>query len=242
MTTNKPLLKRQIRRRKLYEDVVEELEGLIHSGEYGPGARLPSEREVMEQFGVGRTAVREAMFALQKMGLIQVSSGERARVVEPTPSALVNELGGAARLFLSKPEGIRHFQDARLLFEGAVVRRTAVSASDEDIAVIEQALAANKADIGDGPAFERSDKAFHSAIFAAVANPIFTALDAALSEWLAEQRSVSARVGASPVKVYEDHERVFIAIRERDPDAAEKAMKDHLDHVADIYWQAPKAS
>ena len=66
---------RPIRRRKLFEDVVERLETAINDGRYAPGDQLPAEREMMEAYGVGRTAIREALFALQRMGLIQYHRG-----------------------------------------------------------------------------------------------------------------------------------------------------------------------
>src|SRR5271155_2903875 len=102
-----------IRRRKLYEEVVVRLETWIHEGDLRPGDPLPSERELMLHFGVGRPAIREALFALNRMGLVVVANGERPRVSSPTPAQLLGELGGAARLMLSRPEGIRHFQKAR---------------------------------------------------------------------------------------------------------------------------------
>ena len=74
----------QIRRRKLYEEVAEQLEQSIQDGEYAPAGQLPSERDLMRHFGVGRPAVREALFHLRKMGLVEVRSGERARVTRPT--------------------------------------------------------------------------------------------------------------------------------------------------------------
>src|SRR6476646_3875327 len=101
-----------IRRRKLYEDVALRIEEMILEGRYAPGDQLPAERELMEEFGVGRSAVREAMLSLQKMGLVTVSSGERARVTTPTAYVLVSELSGAARLLLSQEGGIGRFQEA----------------------------------------------------------------------------------------------------------------------------------
>src|ERR1700693_2399739 len=134
-----------IRRRKLYEEVVTRLEALIHEGELNPGDPLPSERELMQHFGVGRPAIREALFALQRMGLVIVANGERARVSSPTSKTMLGELAGAARLMLAKPEGIHHFQQARALFECALAEDAARAAKDEDIARLEKALAANAA-------------------------------------------------------------------------------------------------
>src|ERR1700749_799550 len=90
-----------IRRRKLYEEVGVRLESLTPEGGLRPGHRLPSERELMTHFGVGRPAIREALFALHRMGLVIVANGERPRVSSPTPKTMVGELAGAARLMLS---------------------------------------------------------------------------------------------------------------------------------------------
>ena len=74
-----------IRRRKLYEEVMKGREEMIQDGQFGLGDFLPSERELMQHFGVGRPAVREALFALQRMGLVVVATGERPRVSNSNP-------------------------------------------------------------------------------------------------------------------------------------------------------------
>ena len=192
-----------IRRRKLYEEVVERLEALIHEGELKPGDPLPSERELMLHFGVGRPAIREALFALNRMGLVVVANGERPRVSSPTPKTLLGELGGGARLMLSKPEGMRHFQQARTLFESALAEEAARLASAADIVALEKALAANEAAIGDGTRFIRSDVAFHFVVASVSGNPIYAALHEAIVEWLIDQRSVTVRLPDSERVAYE---------------------------------------
>jgi GntR family transcriptional repressor for pyruvate dehydrogenase complex len=226
-----------IRRRKLYEEIVDRLEAQIHSGKYAPGDQLPSERDIMETYGVGRTAVREALFALHKMGLISISSGERARVTAPSPQALIGELAGAARHFLAHPKGVRQFQQARALFETGLAHAAARHATAEDLAALEAALAENKRAIGDEREFERSDVAFHYVLAMIPRNPIFTSLHAAIAEWLLEQRSISIRVRGSARAAYRAHARIFAAVAARDAAAAQQAMQDHLDEVERYYWQ-----
>src|SRR5579872_7299913 len=182
-----------IRRRKLYEEVAARIEAMIHDGRYSAGDQLPSERELMEELGVGRSAVREAMLSLQKMGLVTVSSGERARVTTPSATVLVRELSGAARLLLAQEGGIARFQEARMLFEIGLARLAAEKATAEDIAMLGEALAANRAAIGDHPRFMRTDVAFHYAIAKIPRNSIFTSLYEAVVEWLTEQRETSGR-------------------------------------------------
>ena len=226
-----------IRRRKLYEDVVARLEELIHSEELRPGEPLPSERDLMLQFGVGRPAIREALFALSRMGLVEVANGERPRVTNPTPKTLLGELSGAARLMLSKPEGVHYFQEARSLFESALAEEAARVATRADVLALESALQANRQAIGDRVRFQRTDVAFHLAIASIPRNPIYLALHEAIVEWLNEQRSVSLRRVGIDELAYASHRKLFEAIKNKNADAARQAMRSHLEEISAHYWK-----
>lgn len=230
-----------IRRRKLYEDVVLQLEALIQQGELKPGDPLPSERELMLFFGVGRPAIREALFALHRMGLVIVANGERPRVSSPTPERLIGELGGAARLLLAKPDGVRHFQHARTLFEAALAEEAARVADAASVAALEQALAANEAALGDNLRFMKADVAFHLAIAAIPQNPIYLALHGAIVDWLEDQRSIALRRAGVDTLALNAHREIFAAIQARDPTAAGRAMRAHLAAIVDCYWQVTQA-
>jgi GntR family transcriptional regulator, sialic acid-inducible nan operon repressor len=226
-----------IRRRRLYEEVVLRLEEMIHEGELKPGDPLPSERELMLHFGVGRPAIREALFALHRMGMVVVANGERPRVSSPTPKTMVGELAGAARLMLSRPEGMRHFQQARKLFECALAEEAARRAGAADIAALEAALSANHDAIGYDLQFMKTDVAFHLAIATIPHNPIYLALHEAIVEWLVDQRSVSLRRRGTDRLAYQAHRRIYEAIKARDPAGAGEAMRRHLGEIADRYWK-----
>lgn len=231
-----------IRRRKLYEEVAARIEEMIREGRYSSGDQLPAEREIMVELGVGRSAVREAMLSLQKMGLVTVNSGERARVTTPTAKVLVSELSGAARLLLTQDGGIQSFQEARALFEIGLARLAAQRATEGDIARLKEALDANRNAIGDQGEFMRTDVAFHYAIAVIPRNPIFTSLHDAVVEWLTEQRETSGRAPAAGRAAYGAHERIFRAIAAHDPAAAQQAMQDHLDQVVKFYWKIKNAA
>lgn len=223
-----------IRRRKLYEDVAEHLDRMIQEGEYAPRDHLPSERELMRQFGVGRPAIREALFHLRKMGLVEIRSGERARVTQPTPQIVIDALAGTARHMLAAPGGVTNFQEARVFFEVGLARHAAEHASDEDLQNFEAALEANRESLGDLKRFERTDVAFHYVLAVIPQNPIFTAIHAALAEWLLEQRQTTLAPGQDRI-AYESHRRIFEAVAARDPDRSERSMRDHLQYVAARY-------
>ena len=226
-----------IQRRKLHAEVAARIEADMHAGRYAEGDQLPSERELMERYGVGRPAVREALLSLEKMGLIAIRSGERARVTAPQAQVLFGQVAGAARRLLATPEGVRHFQEARLLFETALARYAAEHAGPEDVAALERALEANRAALGDRAEFQRTDVAFHYVLAELPANPIFTALHQAMVEWLTEQRYRTLRHPGADQEAFEHHRRIFRAVAASDPDAAERAMRAHLEQVASLYWR-----
>jgi DNA-binding FadR family transcriptional regulator len=226
------------RSRRRYEEVAEHIELRVLSGEWPTGTRLPSERDLMERFGVGRSAVREALFALKKRGLLDVEGGARARVISPDPRLLVSEIGPIARHMLARPDGVRNFQHARALLEVGLAREAALRATPEGLSGISAALEANRQAIEDPAQFPETDLAFHLAIAQACANPLFTALHNAMLEWLADQRLVSRRAGAQAKTVFAEHKQVHDAILARDAAAAQAAMESHLANVVRNYWRA----
>jgi GntR family transcriptional repressor for pyruvate dehydrogenase complex len=227
----------QIKRPKVHQEIVAQLENLIISGRLKEGERLPSERELMAQFNVGRPAVREAILSLERSGLLRISNGERALVVQPTTEKVLDSLSSAVRVSLSTEEGVRNFQAARRLFEVAIVRHAAAHVTDEHVGRLRQALAANEEAMGDSARFEVTDVAFHFEIARTTGNPIFTGLHEALTAWLLQQRNVVLREPTAERLAYEAHRNVFRAIERRDPDAAEAAMTSHLDAVETEFWK-----
>lgn len=223
-----------VRQRKLYEDVAARLEQSIAVGDYAPGDPLPAERELMETFGVGRPAIREALFHLQKLGLVELRSGTRARVTRPTPQSVMDGLSVTARHMLAVPDGIHNFQAVRIFFEAGLARHAALHATDEDIADFEAALEANRASLGDLRQFERTDVAFHYVLALIPRNPIFTAIHAAFAEWLLEQRQTTLAPGVDTIS-FDAHRAIFEAVAAHDPDRAERAMRDHLEYVSRRY-------
>ncbi|PZQ83056.1 MAG: GntR family transcriptional regulator [Ancylobacter novellus] len=229
-----------IRRRRIYEDVAQRLQQMMLDGALAEGDVLPSERDLMEQFQVGRPAIREALMSLQKAGLVSITNGERARVARPDAQHFIHELSTSVRSYIANPEGVRHFQNARMHLEMALARHAAREATEADIARIGGALARNKRDLSDMDAFEKSDIAFHYEIVLVANNPLFNGVHQAVVQWLSEQRNVSLKVTRAKQKAFTFHERIYEAIAAHDPDAAEATMREHLESVASLYWQSAR--
>lgn len=211
---------------------------MISRGTYQPGDTLPSERQLMEAFGAGRPAVREALLSLERAGIVRLRSGSPAVVTRVSPDKVLSGLDIPVRSFMRDDAGIRELQEARKLVECAIARRTARQRSDDDLKRMRRALDANAAALHDLARFERTDVDFHAEIVRTVGNRIFEAAHLALSDWLLEQRQTTLRMAGQRERALAFHLDIFKAIEAGDPDAAEHAMATHMEQTVEIYWQA----
>lgn len=231
-----PTVSQPIVRRKLSDEVRDRLLSLIRSGELNPGDRLPSERDLMERFGVGRPAVREALQSLGSAGLIEINHGERARVAKPDTRSMLDRIGDTMlHLLQTSPKTLGDLKEARLLFEMGMAKIAARNATPEDIATLEQALARQRDSLNDTPAFIRGDMAFHRAIAAISGNSVCAILSEAMLDWLFQFRRDLLRMPGAELITISEHERLLAAITAHDEEEAENAMKDHLTRSSERY-------
>ncbi|PSK87544.1 GntR family transcriptional regulator [Limimaricola soesokkakensis] len=230
--------RRIVRRRRMHEDLVEMLATDICDGVYPVGDCLPSERALMEEFGVSRLTVREATAALEARGLIETRPGSRARVCGPRTDFLLTMLSQTATFYLRQPGGLTSFSEVRQLVETGVVRLAAQRATKQDIQDLKERLDANRAAIGDTAQFGATDMEFHAAIAAIVGNPILSGFFRALDRWLQEVRTTSLRLDGQTETAYRAHVEIYEAIAAKDPDRADRAMRHHLEQLQSIYPEA----
>lgn len=226
-----------IDRRKLFEKVADHLQGQILSGRLKPGERLPPERELQNAFGVGRPAIREALITLERAGLIEIGNGLPARVAAPSAAGILTSLLPGVQHMLSTAEGNRSFQAIRLLVEVGLVRQAARDATPGFLDDLKAALDRNWACLDRPAEFIRSDVQFHYVIGAFAGDAAILAIHAAVNDWLVHQRKVAGREPGERQRASEAHERIFEAIAAHDPDAAEAAMRAHLQTGWASYWK-----
>ncbi|WP_213981794.1 transcriptional regulator NanR [Sphingomonas sp. dw_22] len=223
-------------RRKLADEVFDRLKAMIVSGERSPGETLPSERELMARFGVGRPAIREAMQALSNLGLVTISHGERARVREITALAAIRQVDMVAQLLLStSPESLEHLKEARSFFERGMVRRAAEIATAEDVAALRAIVDQQRSAAGDAAEFVRIDMSFHNRIAKITGNPIYSAVSEMMLGWLQEYHAHMLIWQGKSERTLSDHEAVIDRIEAHDPDGAETLMSGHLERSNHLY-------
>nr|WP_255509628.1 FCD domain-containing protein [Oceaniovalibus sp. ACAM 378] len=225
----------------MHEDLVDVLAEDIRQGIYPVGDPLPSERCLMDEFGVSRLTVREAMAALESHGLIETRPGTRARVCGPRADFLLSMLSQAAVFYLQQPGGLHTFGEVRELVETGVVRLAAERATATQIEELAARLQANRDAIGDTKIFGQTDIEFHLAVAQIVDNPIISSFFRAVEQWLQEVRDISLRNEGQMDIAYAAHARIFEAIKAGSPDLAAQEMRVHLHQLATIYPRNPDA-
>lgn len=221
------LRKRPIQRRKLSDEVFDQLIALIGEEGYRPGDQMPAERDLMDTFGVGRPVVREAMQRLAAIGMIVIQHGERARIGEVGPASVFNQIDLPARLMLSSSRrNVAHLQEARLFVEAGLVRLAAERATPDDLVRLRKAFAEMQRQQG-GAGFVAADMAFHVQIAHVSGNPIFVAGCQAMLQWIADYGTDMLRAKGQQ-QTLDEHERILERMAAHDPDGAEAAMREHL--------------
>ncbi len=231
-----------IHKRKLYQDVVDRLMQRIQSGEIRPGDQLPPERELMDFYGVGRPAVREALQALERSGIVEISHGERARVVIPTAQNLIGQIASGTRHLLQvQPDTLEHMKEARLFLEAGTARMAAERARPEDVAALRALVEAHRASMARLEQFLSLDMAFHREVARISGNPIFPAVVEAIFQWGADYYQPLVRAPGAELLTLAEHTRLVDAIEAGDPQAAEAAVRAHLTRSNELYRRLEEA-
>ena len=230
----------KIVRRKLSDHVLDRLREVIRSGEVKPGDALPSERALMERFGVGRPAIREALQSLHQTGLVSITQGERTRVNAIDAGTFFDQSDDIARLLLTvAPSNLQHLKEVRRMFELGVVRVAAERATGADVADLRACLDLQRDCIGGDPLpFIRADIQLHGRIAAISANPIITAASQAMLRWLFEYHTSLLHWSGKEAVTLAEHAAIVDQIEAHAPERAVAVMQAHLDRSSEMYGRA----
>lgn len=211
------------------DQVADQLRQLISSGQYKPGKRIPSERELAVKLGVGRPAVREALRELKAQGFLITGRGAQGTTVADLPSpsfsAPLTSLVGAGA------ERIIELMEVRSAVEIEAAGLAARRATLEDLHRLSILLTAP----GDVITPEE-DVAFHAAIAEATHNPLIARVIQEpvelLHDHMAAIFSAYYKEPGGAISLQQQHDAIRRAIRSGDEQRARQAMRHHLDHVA----------
>jgi len=214
---------------RLFEQIVQQIEASILRGELVEGSQLPPERDLAKKFGVSRTAVREAIKALQEKGLVDAFPGRGTFVTNGRSNSLRRSLDEIARS--DDPEGRAHLLGFREIVEPEIAAWAALLANKEETAALREAYQAMNQALRDPEAYVEADLDFHLTLAEAAGNPIVLSLIDSIVGMLREQRLQIFEVEGGPQRGQMYHEQILEAVEKRLPDRARAAMKAHLKQV-----------
>jgi GntR family transcriptional regulator, transcriptional repressor for pyruvate dehydrogenase complex len=216
-----------ISRSKLAQTVAEQLIAEIRDKDLRPGTRIPSERDLMAAFGVGRSTVREAINGMAMIGVLEIRHGQGAFVANATAGeALPNAIATALA------RGVTHdLFEARQLVEAHTARLAAQRRTESDVHELEQVLVDHERAIELGaPAVEPAVR-FHVRLAEAAHSEVLASFVCSFVEILTEHgHALEATPGYREWEI-EQHRHLFEPIRDGDPDLAAERMHAHLDAV-----------
>jgi DNA-binding FadR family transcriptional regulator len=221
-----------LRRPKLLHTSVQEaVKSYIAANGLAAGMKLPAEGELAEQLGVSRGSVREAMRALESIGIVETRRGVGVFVADFSLAALIDNLAYGLRGALRE---IAEVLQIRRALEVSLVGETVRLAGPEDIATLRRITERMRARAVQGRSFAEEDQQFHQALFACLGNA--TLLHLLDVFWLAFFKAASDLTleNAEPLRTWADHQAIVDAIAARDVARARQQLDTHYDGIAGL--------
>ena len=218
---------------KIYLKVVDQIVQLIREGRFKPGDRLPPERTVAEQMGISRPTVREAVAALEVIGVLEIKPGQGTFVTSADFEGLRSK---AYSTFLDERSPYE-IMEVRKAIESYAAALAAERGTPEQIAEIGQAVQAISDTATENQEWnEVADRQFHEALGKASGNGVLAdvcniLLDMCQQKVLARLKELGRHVPGSLEKNVEEHSQIYEAIRARDPKAAQNLVWQHFENA-----------
>jgi GntR family transcriptional regulator, transcriptional repressor for pyruvate dehydrogenase complex len=226
-------------RTTLTASAFEQLISYVVTGTWKAGDRIPPERELCQQLGIARTSLREALKAMELIGMLDSRVGDGTFVCPRSE-------------FLSRPllwaftgtdrAELRDIMEAREFLEQDLAGLAAERATEAEIEAIAEALNKMRKSIAEGQSTLDSDMEFHLAVARAAHNEVLRNAVQLLRNLLRQWLVLKLLIPQVPAQVLKQHEAIYRAIRAGDSEAARKAMWAHLEETAHLVTQVVQKS
>jgi GntR family transcriptional regulator, transcriptional repressor for pyruvate dehydrogenase complex len=218
---------RAVRRGRVFEEVVRQIQEHIASERLLPGDRLPPERTLADRLQVSRSSLRDAIRMLEMVGLVRSRQGEGTVVCEASADWLLELLHST----LVPRRDLAEVIDVRKMVEPSLAARAARHATPEQIASLEAVVRRQRRKMLNGEEEVEEDSEFHCTIALAAGSGLLRKLVDVLMDLLREARGLGPRPPALQKLSFLGHRRILRAIRLREPRTAQAAMRRHLREV-----------
>lgn len=226
---------RAVRKTRVSEEIIEQVRDLIVSGRLQPGDRLPAERELARTFRVGRSAVREAIRAMESLGIVEARAGEGTFVATLAGSHARDPI--IATLFQTWSTQRKLFEVRRVL-EPGLAALAARRATAEQVEKLRGVLGEQAVQVQRGETGVKQDTMFHFLIAEATGNEVLLRIVDNLMDLLRKTRETSLQHGDRPARSLKQHRAILSAIEARDPAAAERRMREHIHAIERLVFSS----
>ena len=220
----------EVRVSKVSDEIVHQIKKLILDGKLEPGEKLPPEREFAELLGVGRSSLREAINTLETLGYVEIRK-RKGNFIKALSSSLT--LDPLRRLFDEKTDTLLQLYEVRNDVEMASAYWAAIRRTEEDMARIENCLSQMRQSDEEDRFWWKEDLSFHLAVAQASHNFLRVHILKDLFDLSGKYiEEVLTRILLKPHNhaiVIEQHESIFRAIKEKNPDKAMSVMHTHFN-------------
>jgi GntR family transcriptional regulator, transcriptional repressor for pyruvate dehydrogenase complex len=217
-----------IGRKTVSELVVQRILDLVKSGELQSGDRLPPERDLAHKLEVSRPTVREALRALSILGVLEIRHGGGVFVTALDAAEMLNPLDFFVSL---SPQNSAALFDARIHYEAMIAGLAAERLPDEALQRLQALVEVQAAAPEDAELFHDTDVEFHKIILEASGNPFLSRIGKLFQVLVDRWREAMLKRKSIRMQSIEDHKAILAALAARDPDAAERAMRQHMVNV-----------
>ena len=219
---------------RIYQQIVDQITRMVQEGTLRPGDRLPPERQLAEEFGVSRSAVREALSALRMLGLVEARVGEGTFITQPPDERFISPLALVLTIEQSEAMG-RELLELRAALEAQSAALAALRREADDLAAMDEALRDMEKDLEEGRLGAEADWRFHDAVASATGNALLLqtmrSLGDTMKEALGLYREQLLRIPGMGRTLLQDHLEILEAIRHQDARAARERMLKHITRV-----------
>jgi GntR family transcriptional repressor for pyruvate dehydrogenase complex len=223
------LMYKAVRTSRLYEQIVQQIEDSIREGLLKPGEQLLAERELALQFGVSRTAVREAVKTLSEKGLVEAYSGRGTFVTSGRSQSMRHSLDSFMKS--GDLQSSSYVAEMREILEPEFTALAALRIGEQHLGMMREAVAVMDRSMNQPEVYIEADLDFHLALAEAAGNPLILSLLDSLVGVLREQRIGIFAVTGGPDRGQVHHKLILKAIEQRSAAKARKAMRAHLEQI-----------
>ncbi|OEF95578.1 FadR/GntR family transcriptional regulator [Desulfuribacillus alkaliarsenatis] len=217
-----------VKKKRLYEEIMQQIRSLIIDGKFQPGDKLPSERDLATKLGVARSSVREALRALELLGYLESRQGEGTFIKNHSNADIVESM---AFFILKEKDTLDDLFEVREILECEMACLAAERATGDDIEKLEEILAKATEFVTAGKIPLAEDSDFHNALAEASRNDILMRVMHTIADFIRKGREGSLTIPGRPHKSIKDHYEILQAVKEQDGNKAREAMRKHLKTV-----------